>query len=68
MFVFVLTDKDGRNVFKFRAESVFQFNMTDDYTLSVSNYKEPSTDKTDVSKGSNTRAGTRIPSGEAKDP
>jgi len=64
MFIFVLTDKDGRDVFKFRAQAVFQFNMTDDYTLSVANYKEPPTAQTETSKASNLTTGRRNSSDE----
>jgi|GEM_PF-3417290 len=62
MFVFVLTDKDGRDVFKFRAKALFQFDMTDDYKLSVANYKEPPAAEADVPKASNSTPGRRNPS------
>ncbi|MGU3449623.1 hypothetical protein [Methylobacterium sp. 391_Methyba4] len=66
MFTFVLTDKDGRDVFKFRAQAVFQFNMTDDYTLSVANYKEPPLPEADAAKASNPKPGRGDPSGETE--
>ncbi|APT31379.1 hypothetical protein MCBMB27_02088 [Methylobacterium phyllosphaerae] len=66
MFIFVLTDKDGRDVFKFRAEAVFQFNMTDDYTLSVANYKEPPLPDAAAAKANNPKPGRRNPSDEAE--
>jgi hypothetical protein len=66
MFIFVLTDKEGRDVFKFRAQAIFQFNMTDDYTLSVANYKEPQTAEADTVKASNSTTGRRKPSEEAE--
>ncbi|MEE7487034.1 hypothetical protein [Methylobacterium oryzae] len=66
MFTFVLTDKDGRDVFKFRAQAVFQFNMTDDYTLSVANYKEPPLPEAGAATASNPKPGRRNPSDETE--
>ena len=61
MFVFVLTDKDGRDVFKFRAKALFQFDMPDDYKLSVTNYKELPAAEADAPKASSSRQGRRNP-------
>lgn len=66
MFTFVLKDKDGRDVFKFRAEAVFQFNMTDDYTLSMTNYKAPPSAELEAPKASSPKAGRPNPSDEAE--
>lgn len=49
MFVFVLSDKEGRQVFKFRAAAILQFDISDEHTLSVSNYRPETGDQADAS-------------------
>lgn len=40
MFNFVISDKDGRKVFKFRAKEILNVDICDDYVLSLSREKE----------------------------
>lgn len=64
MFVFVLSDKEGRQVFKFRAAAIFQFDISDEHTLSVSNYMHDTGDETDASRVRDLRTRRRRPNDE----
>lgn len=40
MFNFVILDKDGRKIFKFRAKEILNVDIDDDYVLSLSREKD----------------------------